>query len=355
MSFENVRRGKGVLICTVNQEEYCLMPFRGSEKRLAEEAALLKFLTEKGHLVDSMVQTEEGTYIARNEYQDPFILRRWHAGEECSSTDEVQLLRGAGKLAGLHLDMAHVPELAGASDAELGSAAQTPEQSEDGERCEEGGTNEKQQDFSGNPEESRHIDSCMEVFLRHSRELKKISTYVKKRRQKTAFEELVERSIPAHMEQAREAQELLEQSGYQNLLERAVEERSFVHGTYNYHYIYLQKAQEAVVNFSRYGIQVQILDLYEFLRKCLEKNNWDQQLGNRLISAYDRIKPITDQELLVLRANLLYPEKYWKQLNIYYNSNKAWIPLRSQEKLTQAVDQSTLREKFVKNLSIFGK
>jgi spore coat protein I len=356
MLFENVRRGKGVLICTANQREYCLMPFRGSEKRLTEEAALLELLTEKGHLVDRMIQTEEGTYIARNEYQDPFILRRWHSGEECVSTDAEQLLRGVRKLARLHLDMRHVPELTATPDEKESRAEQSADEAAD-ETFHEQESTDVDRDVSPakNPEETRHIDSCMELFLRHSRELKKIGVYVKKRKQKTSFEELVERSLPAHIEQAREAQELLERSGYQKLLDRAVEERCFIHGAYNYHYIYLQKEGEAVVNFSKYGIQVQILDLYEFLRKSLEKNSWDQQLGDRLLRAYAELKPITDQELLVLKACLLYPEKYWKQLNIYYNSNKAWIPLRSQEKLTQAVEQSALREKFVKNLSIFGK
>lgn len=336
LEFDSIRRGKGVLICTVGKKEYCLLPFRGSEKRLEEEAGLLDFLTGRGHLVDSMVQTAEGGYIARNEYQDSFILRVWHPGEECISTDEEKLIRGVKKLACLHLDMVHVPELGADAGTE-------PVQESEG-------TGVKR-----DPEESRLIENCEELFARHSRELKKIQTFVKRRKQKTAFEELVTGSFPAHMEQAQEAARLLAASGYQELLKQAVKDRCFTHGTYNYHYIYLLKETEAVTNFSRYAIQAQILDLYEFLRKSMEKNAWDQGLGERLIGAYNAIKPVSDQELLVLSACLLYPEKYWKQLNTYYNSNKAWIPLRSQEKLTLAVEQSGLREKFVKKLSILCK
>lgn len=333
LEFDSIRRGKGVLICTMGKKEYCLQPFRESEKRLAEEAGLLEFLTERGHLVDSIVQTIEGGYIARNEYQDPFILRDWHPGEECVSTDAEKLIRGAKKLAALHLDMMYVPELV------------VPEKREPETETAEDGAKK-------NPEETRLIDSCEELFSRHSRELKKIQSFVKRRKQKTAFEELVAGSFSAHMEQAQEAAQLLTASGYQALLQQAVKERRFIHGSYNYHYIYLQKETEAVVNFSKYAIQVQILDLYEFLRKSMEKNAWDQELGEKLIGAYNAIKPVSDQELLVLLACLLYPEKYWKQLNTYYNSNKAWIPLRSQEKLTLAVEQSELRERFVRNLLI---
>ena len=46
-----------------------------------------------------------------------------------------------------------------------------------------------------------------------------------------------------------------------------------------------------------------------------------------------------------------YPEKYWKQLNYYYNANKAWIPDKNVEKLTferiytvKAADEATAAE-----------
>ncbi len=337
LDFDAIRRGKGVLLCSAHGREYCLQPFRESEKRLPEEAGLLAFLSQRGHLVDSIVQTADGSYIARNEYQDPFILRLWHPGEECVSTEADKLIRGAEKLASLHLDMVHVPELVSPAAIDL-------EQEERTEKA-----------LERNPEETRLIESMEDVFARHSRELKKIQSFVKRRKQKTPFEELVAASLSAHMEQAAAAAELLMRSGYQKLLQQAVRERRFIHGSYNYHYVYLLKDGEAVVNFSRYAIQVQILDLYEFLRKSMEKNAWDQGLGERLIGAYHAVRPISGQEMQVLAACLLYPEKYWKQLNTYYNSNKAWIPLRSQEKLTLAVEQSAPREKFVKKLSILCK
>ena len=43
----------------------------------------------------------------------------------------------------------------------------------------------------------------------------------------------------------------------------------------------------------------------------------------------------------------LYPEKYWKQINFYYNSNKAWIPARNTEKLKILEEQEPERKKFL--------
>ena len=43
-------------------------------------------------------------------------------------------------------------------------------------------------------------------------------------------------------------------------------------------------------------------------------------------------------------------KKYWKQLNFYYNSNKAWIPVRNIDKLRALAAQQPARNAFLKRL-----
>ena len=348
MEFDSIKRGKGILICSSGGKEYCLMPFKGSEKRLFEEAQLLDYLYGKGHLVDCMIKTADGDYIARNEYQDPFTLRLWHPGDECVSTEPDKLLRGAKKLAFLHIDMKSVPQFNPPTEPVKESSAPTGSLADSLPADNEAAASNER---AHNSEVTRHIESCQDVFLRRTRELKKIRTFVKQRKSKSTFEEQILKSFPAHIYQAEQAMACLSNCGYTVLLTEAVKNRTFIHGSFNYHYIYLQKDTESVVNFSKYAMQVQILDLYEFLRKTMEKNDWDISLGEEIIDAYTKINTISDNELKVLLACLTFPDKYWKQLNTYYNSNKVWIPLRSQEKLSLALAQSELREKFVSHIS----
>ena len=46
-----------------------------------------------------------------------------------------------------------------------------------------------------------------------------------------------------------------------------------------------------------------------------------------------------------------YPEKYWKQINFYYNANKAWVPAKSTEKIKKLEAQQKMREKFIRFFS----
>ena len=106
--------------------------------------------------------------------------------------------------------------------------------------------------------------------------------------------------------------------------------------------------REAVpVNFERAVVDVQITDFYDFLRKVMEKHNWDVELGNRMISEYDKVRNISGEEHRILKVMLMYPEKFWKIVNQYYNGNKSWIPDKNMGKLDVVLNQEDRKEKFV--------
>ena len=59
------------------------------------------------------------------------------------------------------------------------------------------------------------------------------------------------------------------------------------------------------------------------MRKVMEKHGWNLDLGLSMLDSYERVLPMEPKERGCLYYLFLYPEKYWKQLNFYYNANKA--------------------------------
>ena len=70
----------------------------------------------------------------------------------------------------------------------------------------------------------------------------------------------------------------------------------------------------------------------------------------RLIDIYARERTISREERQMLSVILLFPEKFWKVMNYYFNSNKAWIPPKTKEKLEKVVQQNEKRQKFLETL-----
>ena len=69
------------------------------------------------------------------------------------------------------------------------------------------------------------------------------------------------------------------------------------------------------------------------------------------METYERVLPITELERQVLYYLFRYPEKYRKQINFYYNANKAWVPAKSTEKIKKLEAQQKMREKFIRFFS----
>ena len=45
-------------------------------------------------------------------------------------------------------------------------------------------------------------------------------------------------------------------------------------------------SETAVVNFDNWNYDVQMADLYQFMRKILEKHGWDKEMGKEMIQSY---------------------------------------------------------------------
>ena len=126
----------------------------------------------------------------------------------------------------------------------------------------------------------------------------------------------------------------------------------FCHGDYNQHNILFSKTGIGIVHFECFSYQIQVSDLANYMRKMLEKNNWNTGLGMDLICAYDRVRRLTAVELNYLYLYMAYPEKFWKTANSYYCTNKAWISVKNIEKLQTAIRQTEEKKMFLKE--VFG-
>ena len=110
-----------------------------------------------------------------------------------------------------------------------------------------------------------------------------------------------------------------------------------------------------VLNFEQMSYDVLVQDLANFIRKILEKYNWNTGLGIEMITAYDQVRKLLPEELKQLYLRLAYPKKYWKIANHYCSSRKSWISGRDIEKLEKVIRQETERKQFLKMLFYFTR
>lgn len=298
------RKGRGAILC--DTEKGCLIfkEYAGNEKRIAMQDKLLKVIELSDTIYAEMiVPTKEGTLVVRDGDGVQYILKTYHEGRECNIYDRVECADAVRLLARLHECM------------------ELPESTEDLPEA-----------FSPAAE-----------YQKRNRELKRVRKFLQQRSQKTWFEIQLLNAFNLFLEQALAVTE--EWSSYESSFR--LPNNTYCHGDYQYHNILRDGDGWFLINFEKCLPDSPIRDLYHLLRKLLEKGGWSVSLGAELLAAYEQQRPLSAINRIDLYYRLSYPEKFWKIANFYYNSGKAWIPGRNQEKLEKLIEQEKEKQLFL--------
>lgn len=309
-----VTRVRGALCLDTDQGIRILKSGDASKRRIEFEDKVTRFLLNNGYQnVDYMIPNQEGMLITSNSQGENFIVKQWFIGDECRVKEKEDLLYAMSNLAQLHNIL-------------------KPNKS----------------DFI--VEDIIEEDSLIKTLERHNREMKRVSTYIRNKRQKNDFERCILKSFDEFYERAEEGLKLINDSILEKEENTAKSNGYLRHGCYTYHNVLLLNEGTATVNFDKAVYGLQLLDFYYFLRKVMEKNNWRVPLGDKLIREYLRYCNLDKQLINVLGILLFYPEKYWKILNHYYNNKKSWIAYKDMDKLEVVCEQEMQKSIFLQQL-----
>ena len=260
--------------------------------------------------VDSYVKNREDGLMTAGPDGVKYVLKNWFSERECSLRDRKEILFCIRQIAALHKTL---QKILWREEWSLGSTV---------------------------------LPALSEEMARHNREMKRVRNFIRTKRKKTEFELRVMQNFDEYYHQALHAEK-----GLEPLDQNQAENRLFLcHGDLDQHHILPGKQEAVFIEFSQMHLGHQVSDLYRFMRKVMEKHGWDEYLGGAMLDAYDAVQPMGAKERQYLYFLFLYPEKYWKQLNYYYNANKAWIPEKNVEKLKTLESQKEARGRFLSRI-----
>lgn len=311
IEIHGITKGRGVFICDTSKGMKLLVPFRGSKEKGAVLREFLIGLKEAGFAVEQIELNARQEAVTEDEATgERFLLKSYIEGTEVS-TSRLEDMKEAVKVLAIYHNVAEKIEL------------QLPEQ--------------------------QVREGVVESYKRHYRELIKARNFIRNRKKKSEFEQIYMKNFEHNRVSAEESLALLAAQGHEN--PRCV----FCHGDFNQHNVLLAEGKYQMVNFENFSYNWSMIDLANFLRKMLEKNEWEEKIGRELIQTYDRYRPIGTEEYMQLYGLLLFPEKFWKVTNHYMNSRKTWISERDIDKLKKVMEQEEKRLKFMENVFSFLK
>ena len=302
-------KGRGAILCDSDRGLLILKEYGGPADKIKFQDLYLRHLQEGGAVrAESILRTREDEMIVYDQDRTPYIVKTYFDGRECSHRDVRECRQAVTAMARLHE----------ASDLSA------------------------YEELQGQP-----VCVIEKEYEKHNRELKKVRRFLWEKSQKTDFELYLMKHYDYFMNNALQITDELRYDAYED---DPYEFSIVCHGDYQYHNILMTDDGEVLINFEKCVRDYPVRDLYLFMRKLLEKNNWSQTLGDMLIESYNKVRSLTKRDCRQLYYRLAYPEKFWKIANFYYNSGKAWIPGRNMEKIEKLFAQERDKQLFLETV-----
>ena len=247
------RRIRGAVLLDTDKGIYMAKMYTASRKRLLFEEKVKAALTSAGYAnVDYAVKNIDGELLTDDGSGNKWLVKKWYNGVECDIKDIKKVVFASSNMAVIHKLMV------------IGS-----------------------EDDTQVHVKTNKLD-IEALFLRHNKEIKRVHGYIREKRQKNEMEICLLNSYKNFSGQGIIAEEFLKESGYSSLCNEAVSQGRVLHGSYNYHNIIVSGEQVITTNFEKADIGLQVIDLYDFIRKVMEKNSWNIDIGINAIDAYRR-------------------------------------------------------------------
>ena len=295
-------RTRGGICCNCEEGNFLLKEYEGNEKRIQLIQQIQKQGEEKGFVFDTFVNTQENTLLGADAYGKTYTLRKWHQERECDPRCPEDILEGARLLGKITL---FFQEVSAEYKKDIG---------------------EGRGDFS-------------KEVLRRNKELKSISNSVKRKKKKTEFDETFRRVFSHYYEQGLQVAEECE--GNKDVRE------GICHKDYTHHNVMIGNETMVLVHFDNLGWDDVVGDLSLYLRKIMEKNEWDTVLAERILKQFHSVFPLSKAEYRQLYLRMAYPVRFLKIANHYGNTKRNHINLRDLEKLKALEKQENLRQQFL--------
>lgn len=314
----DIQKGRGAYICVTEEGKKIIKEYDASETRAEALYLFLKAAEQEGILADQIVRTRDGTVLAKDIDETTYYARNYIEGRECETKNREDILAAVTALAEFHKQMTV---------------------------------------YEGEIPEGMRVSADMLLleYEKHNRELKKVRNYIRGKKCKNEFEMIFLKHHAAFLDKADEVTCKLHRQLEEVSQEELSQMEGICHGDFNQHNVLFTKEGTFITNFETAVYDVFMRDLANFLRKIMEKHNWNIGLAVDMIGSYEKIRKLNSLELEQLYIRLCYPEKFWKLANHYYNSNKAWVSGRNIEKLNKVIEQEEQREQFLRMLFYFMK
>lgn len=141
----------------------------------------------------------------------------------------------------------------------------------------------------------------------------------------TKLDILIMKNYDYYFDKCKKAISILEDSKYNDFLDDVKNKGLFCHNNYREENIIINVDGIYIINFDNCLCNLQMVDLANIIRRYMKKPYCQEIDAYNLLEIYNKTKSLSKDELKILLAMLIFPDKFAKICNKYFNKRRSWI------------------------------
>ena len=162
-------------------------------------------------------------------------------------------------------------------------------------------------------------------------QIKELEQYARKKishRQRYRNRELqkvLQQQLPAYIKRGKQGLQLMQDANWKLLAEEQQKQHCIIHGDVAARNFVIEPMEHTsyLIDFDYARYDMQIIDLVRMIERAMRASHYHFPVAAKIINAYQQEKKLTQQELQVLVALLMHPQKIWRLCRRFFEKETA--------------------------------
>jgi CotS family spore coat protein len=189
-----------------------------------------------------------------------------------------------------------------------------------------------------------------EKFSKKCIELLRFSQAIEEKDTMEKFDGIFARHLRHFWQQGQDSIELLNKSAYSKISLASQELGEFCHHDMaNHNFLRSRSDRIYLIDFDYSIMDTRLHDVASLVIRNMRHGVWELGKAYDILDEYSRYHAISDEELGVIKAFMVFPQDFWQVGLQYYVEHQPWTPEYFLSRLNRVVEDLEIREKFLED------
>lgn len=199
----------------------------------------------------------------------------------------------------------------------------------------------------------KNMNRIPNLYEKRRIELIKIKKRINRQSHYNSMDLIILKNFEYYMKKVQQAEKILKVSQYEKCVWNSKNKITICHNAFKPENIRLTENGTIIITgFEKCTYDCNVTDLAEYLRRYLKTENCNNKTIQGILQSYHEVRKISKEEFNIIYGMLIYPYKFLKLCNEYYNKRRVCVSEAMIQRMEKCVFTNMQAEKILSQIKL---